>query len=245
MHFPRFAGLDHQADPGAARRAHEVMMHGAGGGQGADRHALGADVAVREHQQRDALGNRRARLGADAVEGGEQPGASRAALEGDVEGARLPAAVVHRLDRGELVVREDGMRCAQAVGVFFRDLQQVALRADVALQRHHHFLADGIDGRVGDLREQLLEVVVQHARLVGHHRQGAVVAHRAERVAQFRHQRQQHELHRLRGVAERLHPWQQGLLRPSRTPRPRAARTDPAAGVPAIRRRGGASPTRP
>ena len=47
----------------------------------------------------------------------------------------------------------------QGVGVLRGFLEDVALGADVACQRHHQFLADGIDGRIGDLGEELLEVM--------------------------------------------------------------------------------------
>ena len=105
---------------------------------------------------------------------------------------------------------------AQPVRMLLGDVEQVALRPDGAFERHDDFLPDGVDGRIGDLREQLLEVVVEHPRLVGHHRQRAVVAHRAQGVAQFGHQRQQHELHGLRRVAEGLHARQQRRLVESR-----------------------------
>ncbi len=124
---------------------------------------------------------------------------------------RLPAAMIHVLERGELLVRQNRMRHPQPVGVLLGRFEQVPLRADVALQRHDHFFADRIDRRIGDLGEELLEVVVEHPRLVGEARQARVVAHRADRVAQLAHQRQQHELHRLDRVAERLHPLEQRL----------------------------------
>ena len=38
-----------------------------------------------------------------------------------------------------------------------------------------------VDGRIGDLGEELLEVVVEQLRPVGEHGQGGVVAHRADR----------------------------------------------------------------
>jgi hypothetical protein len=60
------------------------------------------------------------------------------------------------------------------------DAEQVRLRADEGHERHHEFLADRIDRRVGDLREQLLEVVVQRLVLVRQHGQRRVVAHRAD-----------------------------------------------------------------
>ena len=49
-------------------------------------------------------------------------------------------------------------------------------------QRHHQLLADRVDRRVGDLREELLEVPVEQLRLLGEHRQRLVGAHRADRL---------------------------------------------------------------
>ena len=58
-------------------------------------------------------------------------------------------------------------------------LQNVALRADVAGQRHDQFLADGIDGRIGDLGEELLEVMEEGLRLVTQAGKRRVGAHGA------------------------------------------------------------------
>ena len=46
-------------------------------------------------------------------------------------------------------------------------VQQIALRTDVTFQRHHDFFANRINCRIGDLSEQLLEVVINQPRLVG------------------------------------------------------------------------------
>ena len=45
------------------------------------------------------------------------------------------------------------------------------------LQAHHQFFPQGINRRIGDLGEALLEVVVKQVRLMGKHRQGDVVSH--------------------------------------------------------------------
>ena len=205
VHFARFAGFDDDADARARMRAHEVMVHCAGRDQRADRHAVGGDRAVGQHDQAHAVGDRLARFVADAIERFEQSGFAGTARERDVDRARLPAAVVDSLQRRDFFVGQDRMRDAQPVRVRLRHLQHVRFGPDVALERHDHFFADRVDRRVRDLREQLLEVVVQHARLFGHHRERRVVAHRAERIAQFADHRQQHELHRFLRVAERLH----------------------------------------
>ena len=78
--------------------------------------------------------------------------------------------MIHGGDGGKLFVGQNWMRYAQPVGVFCFGLQQVLLRADVAIQRHDDFFANGIDGRVGNLRKTLFEVVVQHPWLVRHYR---------------------------------------------------------------------------
>ena len=55
--------------------------------------------------------------------------------------------------------------------------QQVRLRPDERQQGHHHLLADRIDRRIGDLREQLLEIIIKLFQLAGQHRQRTIVAH--------------------------------------------------------------------
>ncbi len=63
-----------------------------------------------------------------------------------------------------------------------RRLEQVALGADRRVDRHDQLFADRIDRRVGHLREELLEVVVEQLRPVREHRERRVVAHRADRL---------------------------------------------------------------
>ena len=188
---------------------HEVVVHGAGGQQRAERHAVGADRAVGEHDERLAVVDGRFGLGADAVERLDHAGLAFVARPGDVDLARVPAAAVHALERGDLLVRQNRVRHAQPAGVLLGRFEQVLLGADVALQRHDHFLADRVDRGVGDLGEELPEVVVQHPRLVAEAGQARVVAHRADGVLLRLDHRQQHEVHRLDRVAEGLHALQQ------------------------------------
>ena len=91
--------------------------------------------------------------------------------------------------------------------------EQVRPRTDERHERHHELFADRVDRRVGHLREQLLEVVVEDLRPVRQHRQRGVVAHRADRLlAVHRHRRQDHLQVFLR-VAERLLAVEQRHLR--------------------------------
>ena len=77
------------------------------------------------------------------------------------------------------------------VGVALGLVEDVLLAADAGGQRHDVALAQGVDGRVGDLGEHLAEVVVESAYPGGEHRHGGVVAHGAHRLlaalAEHRH----------------------------------------------------------
>ena len=82
--------------------------------------------------------------------------------------------------------------------------QQVGARTDHRHQRHHQLLADRIDRRIGDLREVLLEVVVEQLGLLREHGNRRVGAHRADRIVRLLAHRLEEELDVLLGVAEGL-----------------------------------------
>ena len=105
---------------------------------------------------------------------------------------------------GQFVVAQDRLRQHDLAARLRRRVEQVALRADGALQAGHHLFADGVQRRVGDLGEQLLEVVEQHPRPRREHGDRGVGAHRAQRLgAGARHRRDQ-QVELLVGVAEHL-----------------------------------------
>ena len=98
----------------------------------------------------------------------------------------------------------------EGVAVLRGLVQDVALGADVAGERHDHLFADGVDGRIGDLREELLEVVEERLRLVREAGQRRVGAHGTDRLlALFRHRVEDHA-QILVGVAEGALAAQQG-----------------------------------
>ena len=211
MHFARLAGFDHDTNARAQAVVDQMMMHGADRQQAADRHTLLADVAVRKHNQTVAVVDRLGGLEADILQAPVQACCTFRLVVGDVDRQAAPAIVIHMLQSSEFFVIQDRVWHAQTVGVLFGGIEQVGLGTDIAFQRHHDFLADRVDRRVGHLREQLLEIVINHARLVGQAGKRGIVAHRADRIAQLLYQRYQHELHGLGGVAKGLHARQQGL----------------------------------
>ena len=81
-------------------------------------------------------------------------------------------------------------------------LEQVPLGADRRLRGHDQLLADRVDGRVGHLGEELLEVVVQELGPLREDRERRVVAHRAHGLVRFGRHRGHQQSQVLRGVAE-------------------------------------------
>ena len=72
------------------------------------------------------------------------------------------------------------------------DVEQVGLGTNEGHQRHHNRFANRVDGWVGHLCKQLLEVVVQRFVFIGQNCQGAVVTHGAQCFfASLRHRCQQ------------------------------------------------------
>ncbi len=98
-----------------------------------------------------------------------------------------------RAQPSQLGVAQDRLGEHQAPALLGRLLEEVSLRAEARGERHDHLLAHGVDGRVRDLREQLLEVREQRRLLVRQDREGGVVAHRAGGLpAVGGHRREQH-----------------------------------------------------
>ncbi len=91
-------------------------------------------------------------------------------------------------------------------------LQEVALGPDRHLGGHDDLFADGVDRRVGDLGEELLEVRVEQLRPFREHCQCLVVAHGADRLGTRGGHRVDQESDVLGGVAEDLLAAQDGLV---------------------------------
>jgi hypothetical protein len=126
--------------------------------------ALGAvgqdqDVLVRQH----GLGRRPAHF----LDRQFQPLRAGSGVPGGVDRGGAERAVERGLDRadlGDIVVGQDRLVDFQTLVAARVAAQQVGARADHRHQAHHQFLADRVDRRVGDLREVLLEIIVEQAR---------------------------------------------------------------------------------
>jgi hypothetical protein len=169
MHLAGFPRFENDAQAGTLGLADEVVVNCPASEQGAEGHSIGADVAVGKDDQRETVFNRLLHLGGNPVNGLLQAGFAVAPRPGNVNRPGLPAAMVDVLEGRQLFVGENRVREQEPVSVLLSRFQQVLFRADVAFQRHDDLFADRIDRRVRHLREELLEVVIQHPRLVAEH----------------------------------------------------------------------------
>ncbi len=201
-------GLDQQADLGALLGGDEVVVHGGGEQQRRDRCVLGVRVAVREDDQAGAVGDGRVGLGADLLDpGGQGLAAAGDPVEAGERGGLHAGHVAVGVDvdeLGQLVVVDHREGQGDAAAGRGGRLQQVALRAERGQQRGDELLADGVQRRVGDLREELGEVVEEQPGALGQGRDRGVRTHGAERLAGGTGHRREDDAQLFLGVAEGL-----------------------------------------
>jgi hypothetical protein len=130
------------------------------------------------------------RLGAQVVEPDLHPVRSLLDRPGDVQRGGVEHVVGDLAELLQLVVAEDRLIHDQYVRLFRRFDEQVDLGAHPGLQAHHDLLTDGIDGWVGDLGEELLEVGKERRLAIREHGQRRVVTHAGDwLLAVGRHRR--------------------------------------------------------
>ena len=206
VHLPRLAGLDDEADLGPRLLTDHVVVDRRGGEEHRDRRQILVRQPVRQHDDVDAVLDRLGHLAPQAVECPPQavaPGehrieaANRAGLE-------LRVDLLDVLDPVECLVVEDRVGQLQQVARVRAGIEDVSLGPDHLRERRHQLFADGVEGRVGHLGEQLLEVVVEEPRATREDRDGCVGAHRPEGLDAVARHRLDQDAKVLVGVPERL-----------------------------------------
>jgi hypothetical protein len=176
------AGLDQEAGLHAGAGPDQVLLDRAQGQERRHRGPSGVDPAVGQDEDVAAVVDRRRGLGAQPVEGGGQPGGPVGDREQGRQPSGLEGALVERRDLGQGRVVEERPGQPDLVAALGRLVEGVAVGAEVGLEGHHQGLADRIDRRVGDLGEELVEVVGQGRGLGRQRGQRRVGAHRADRL---------------------------------------------------------------
>ncbi len=202
------AALDDETDLGAGLLPDEVVVDGRGEQQGGNRRLVSIGVTI--GQDHDA-GTVRDRL-ADATADLGQPLGERHAAAFHVvkttdghrrEPGHVPV-VVDTDDLGEFGVADDRERQVYHSTRCRRRRQQITFGTERPAQARDHLLPDGVQGRVGHLREQLAEVVEEQPRTAREHRDRRVGAHRADRFDTASGHGRDDDAQFLLGVAEDL-----------------------------------------
>ncbi len=207
MDFARFARLDDEPRLHAQSLADQVMVHRPGCQGGRDRHPVRRDRPVRQNEHVDVRQHRLGRFPAEPLQRRLERLAAATCRPGCVERGGAEGAVhriVDRPDLLEILVGEDRLRDFQPLEGAGMMTEQVGARPDHGDERHHHGFADRIDRRVGDLREVLLEIIVEQLGPFGENRDGGVRSHRSDRIVALGRHRRQEQLQILLGIAERL-----------------------------------------
>ena len=201
MNIARLARLENQGHGGPLLRLDEVLLDGADRQQGRNRHVVLVDPAIA--QDDDVVTALVCTIHRDIE-----------LLQGLLEGGVLivkkrdhlgpEARLVEVLDLHELDAREDRVLHLEHAAVVGLILQQITIRTDVDGRIRDDLLAEGVDRRVGDLCEELLEVVEQELVLLAEHRKRNIMAHRCGLLDAVLCHREDHGLHVLIAVAENL-----------------------------------------
>ena len=164
MNFSRRPGADDQAGAGTQTLSDQVMMHPGRGEQRRNRYARRTHPGIGKNQDIHTLLH--GALCSPAQRLHCRLHAIRAFLDrvGNVQYAAVELAIAELFysdEPREIVVLEHWLGDLEAItdGRFMRT-EKIGLRADKGNQRHHQLFAYRVDGRIGDLCEQLLEVVV-------------------------------------------------------------------------------------
>ena len=213
MHLARLAGFEHEADARAQAFADQIVMQARDREQRRDRRELAIHAAIAQDEDVHFLFLDHApRHQPDLFHRLDQALLAARHAEQHRQHADAQARQIHAAHLREFLVREDRPLHFEAAAVGRLRIEQVAFGAEARLRGGDDLLADAIDRRIRDLREQLLEIVVEQPRLVRQHRERRVVAHRADRLdAVLRHRREDQALV-LEGVAERDLPLQQRVV---------------------------------
>ena len=179
VYLVRLGAFQNEGQRGALLGADEVLRDGRHGQQAGDGDMVFVDVPVGQDDDVGTVLICAVHFQEDAVDGLFQAGIL---VVVDGNGRDLEARHVHVFDLEQVGGGQNGVVDLEHLAVFGLVFQQVAMGTHVDAGGGDDFLPDGVDGRVGHLREPLLEVVEQRRVLAAQHGQRGVGAHRAGRL---------------------------------------------------------------
>ncbi len=180
--------------------------------QARNRRAVTIGVPVRQDDDRVAGGDGIAGALLQLLERARKTRAPARRIEDRRQRRRPERGQVHVAQPRELLVVDHRVVDRDLPAGFRPRVEQVAFGPDRRRHGRHHLLADCVERRVRDLRERLLEVVVEHVRPVRQHRERGVGPHGPDRLLAVQRHRRQQDAEVLVRVAEHPLPLRHGLV---------------------------------
>ena len=177
MDFPGFAGFQHEADAGALANPDQVVVQASHRHERRDHGIVFVDPAVTQDDDIDPGINLQAGLIADFFQRGLQALGSEFRVEEGRDGDGAELTLGDFLELGQFLIGEDRRLQFDQVAAGRDGLEQVALRPDGGDGGGHDFLSDTVNRRIGDLGEELFEVVVEQLGFIRKHRQRDIRPH--------------------------------------------------------------------
>ena len=201
VHLARLCTFQNERQCGALLGADQVLRNRGNSQQAGNGHVVFIHIAVRKDDDVCTI-----LVGAVDLQKYTVDGLFQTGILIVVDGHRgyLEAGHVHVFDLEQVGAGQDGVVHLEHLAVLGLVLQQVAVCANIHAGGSDHLFADGIDGRVGDLRKALLEVIEQRRMLVAQHSKRGVGAHSAGRLCACPCHGEDHGVHILILVAEHL-----------------------------------------
>ena len=154
-----------------------MMMHGTHSQQHGNGDVVRAGIPITENDDRLATVHRLRGLLTNTTKGREKGFTVAACGKMTGEGHWIDIRVIHLGQRIQLVFQQEGRINANQTGVLGRFLQPGATMPHTGRKRHDHLLANTVDGRIGDLSKQLLEVGIKQFGPLAQDRQRGVISH--------------------------------------------------------------------
>ena len=205
---PGGAGFNNDIAVNAQSQSHQVMMHCPGGHQRVHRHGVFAQIPVGQHHHQLAGSHRGLGLLAHPV---QRLGQVQFLVYVQVDKFVGHAEIIQRHQLAKLALGQHRGIHGDLSRIFRPGIENIALPANLGLQRHHDAFTQGIDGRIGYLGKLLPETVIKRTHPQGEHRHGRVIAHGAHRLHLRFGQHTQHLVPFLVGETELLVENCQGL----------------------------------
>ena len=180
VHIPGLGAFQNDGNGGALLGAHQVLLDGGHRQQGGNGHMVFIHPPIGENHHIGPVPIGPVHLHKELVNGALQGGVG---IVQQRYGGHPEARALHGPDLHQLHGGDDGVFDLQHPAVFRLFLQKIAVGADVNGGIGDDFLPQGINGRVGDLSKELLEVVKEGLVLFGQHRQGDVGTHGGDLLA--------------------------------------------------------------